>query len=70
MQWEYADSTANTTSTRDNVGFGNLLRSGTKLKVRAYSYRGVPVDAEFDVTRASEMMDRVNLECRKPAGVR
>ncbi|WP_257541012.1 hypothetical protein [Sphingobium sp. CFD-1] len=65
LWWYYGDHSAFTLDMPAVSEFGNILRRGTKLLVRAITYRGHQIDATFDVTGASEMIDRVKFLCRK-----
>lgn len=65
LKWYYGDHSAFTLDMPSVSEFGNILRRGNKLLVRAITYRGHQIDARFDVTGASEMIDRVKFLCRK-----
>lgn len=65
LWWYYGDRSAFTLDMPAVSEFGNILRRGNKLLARAITYRGHQVDATFDVSGASEMIDRVKFLCRK-----
>jgi len=65
LMWYYGDHSAFTLDMPSVSEFGNILRRGSRLLVRAITYRGHQVDATFDVTGASEMIDRVKFLCNK-----
>lgn len=64
--WYYTDKAAHSWTMAEVSEFGNILRRGDRLLVRAFTYRGYSVEASFGVAGASEMIDRVKFLCGKP----
>jgi len=65
LWWYYGDTTATQFTMAGVSEFGNILRRGTDLKARMVTYRGNEIDASFDVSGASEAIDRIRLLCSK-----
>lgn len=64
--WRYVDQGAAAFSASEVRSFLDRLRAAHRLRVRAYTYRGRAVDADFDIHGADAMLDRLLKVCKRP----
>ncbi|AJR26943.1 hypothetical protein [Sphingobium sp. YBL2] len=67
LRWYYGKHSAFTLGMSAVNEFETLLTGGKDLVATVMTYRGQPVHSAFDVSGASDMIDRVKLLCRQDA---